>query len=134
LRNFVASSVATRLMSGTALIAALAFGITALIIYVRSSNALMDGAKISMQNLAQAEAGQIAGDLERAFSTNEALRNSFLSQRALGGLDRGTASAIIRQQLVAHPEWIGVGTIWEPDAFDGKDAENTTTEGHDATG
>ncbi|MBB3274591.1 MULTISPECIES: methyl-accepting chemotaxis protein [unclassified Pseudoxanthomonas] len=134
LRNFASSSVATRLMSGTALIAALAFGVTALITYIRSSNALLDSAQTSMQNLAQAEAERISGDLERAFSTNETLRDSFLSQRAHAGLDRGTASAIIRQQLVTHPEWVGVGTIWEPDAFDGKDAENVTTEGHDATG
>ncbi|MGS1079449.1 methyl-accepting chemotaxis protein [Pseudoxanthomonas beigongshangi] len=134
LRQFVASSVATRLMSGTALIAALAFGVTALITYVRSSHALMDSAHASMQNLAQAEAERISGDLGRAFSTNETLRDSFLSQRAHSGLDRGTASAIIRQQLTAHPEWIGVGTIWEPQAFDGKDAENVATEGHDATG
>ncbi|MGN6222319.1 PDC sensor domain-containing protein, partial [Pseudoxanthomonas sp.] len=134
LRKLIASSVATRLMSGTALIVALAFGVTALITYVRSSHSLMDSAHESMQNLARFEAQRISGDLGRAFSTNETMRENFLSQRAHGGLDRGTASAVIRQQLVAHPEWIGVGTIWEPQAFDGKDAENVTTPGHDATG
>ena len=134
LRNFASRSVATRLMFGTALIVVLAFGVTALVTYVRSSRSLMDSAQQSMQNLARFEAQQIAGDLERAFSTNETLRDSFLSQRAQGGLDRATASAVIRQQLVSHPEWMGVGTIWEPQAFDGKDADNVATAGHDATG
>ncbi|GGD41655.1 methyl-accepting chemotaxis protein [Pseudoxanthomonas indica] len=127
-------SIATRLMAGTAVIAVLAFGATAGITYIRSSNALMESAHGSLENLAQLEAARISSDLTRAFDTNDALANALLTQRADGGLERKRASMLMHNQLVAHPEWTGVGTIWETQAYDGKDAEFIDAEGHDATG
>ena len=127
-------SIATRLMVGTAVIAVLAFGATAGITYIRSSNALLESAHGSLENLAQLEAERISSNLTRGFDTNDALANSLLTQRADGGLERKRASMLMHNQLTAHPEWTGVGTIWEPQAYDGKDAEFVDAEGHDASG
>ena len=41
---------------------------------------------------------------------------------------------MLGEQLRSHPEWLGKSTMWEADAFDGKDAEFVNTEAHDATG
>ncbi|MBK1650416.1 methyl-accepting chemotaxis protein [Rhabdochromatium marinum] len=41
---------------------------------------------------------------------------------------------ILSTYLQGHPELFGVWTLWEPDAFDGLDAQYAGTPGHDASG
>lgn len=127
-------SIATRVMYGVALVALLAFGVAAAASYLRSSQALLTGARATMEGLASLEAQRISGELGRAFDGNEALAHALLAQRAGDGVSRAAAGAVIRRQLEAHPEWVGVGTLWEPDAFDGQDAAHVAAEGHDDTG
>ncbi|WP_146081698.1 methyl-accepting chemotaxis protein, partial [Pseudoxanthomonas sp. KAs_5_3] len=127
-------SIATRVMAGTAVLALLAFGVAATASYLRSSESLLAAARTSMDGLANLEAERISGELTSAFDTNEALASALLAQRAGEGIDRTAASAVFKRQLEAHPEWVGVGTLWEPDAFDGKDADFVGSEGHDDTG
>ncbi|MHC6201622.1 methyl-accepting chemotaxis protein [Breznakiellaceae bacterium SP9] len=43
-------------------------------------------------------------------------------------------NTMLRGVAMANPEVIGVWTIWEPNAFDGRDAEFVDTEGSDGTG
>jgi Methyl-accepting chemotaxis protein len=121
-------------MYGTAVVALLAFGVAAAASYLRSSQSLLAGARTTMEGLAGLEAQRIEGELTGAFDTNEALAGALLALRAGDGPSRTVASAIFKRQLEAHPEWVGVGTLWEPDAFDGKDADYRTAEGHDDTG
>jgi methyl-accepting chemotaxis protein len=132
--RFSSRSIATRVMVGTAVVALLAFGVAAAASYLRSSQSLLAGARTTMEGLANLEAQRISGELTGAFDTNEALASALLAQRAGDGLDRAEASAIFKRQLETHPEWVGVGTLWEPDAFDGKDADFVAAEGHDDTG
>jgi methyl-accepting chemotaxis protein len=127
-------SIATRVMYGTALVALLAFGVAAAASYLRSSQSLLAGARTTMEGLANQEAQRISGELTRAFDGNDALAHALLAQRGDDGISRSAASAIFKRQLEAHPEWVGVGTLWEPDAFDGKDADHIGAEGHDDTG
>ena len=127
-------SIATRVMAGTAVLALLAFGVAATASYLRSSESLLAAARTSMDGLANLEAERIAGELTGAFDANDALAQALLAQRSGDGVSRASASAIFKRQLEAHPEWVGVGTLWEPDAFDGKDADFTAAEGHDGTG
>ncbi|UYK78441.1 methyl-accepting chemotaxis protein [Xanthomonas sacchari] len=128
------SSVVTRLMIGVSAIAALCFGITALLIYAKSSQALLTSAKAGMTNAAYLEAKRIAGDMNTAFSANQALANAMLVQRTQDGNARANASEIMRRELQQHPDWTAMGTMWEPQAFDGKDAQYAGSEGHDASG
>jgi len=127
-------SIANRLMLGTALIAMLCFGVTAAISYREASASLVDASRHTMQSEAQAEALRVSGDLSSAFATSQALAQNLLVQRAAGTLSRATVAAVIHQQVQVHPEWVGFGTLWEPEAFDGKDTEFVGAEAHDATG
>ncbi|HCV97045.1 MAG TPA: chemotaxis protein, partial [Stenotrophomonas sp.] len=127
-------SIANRLMLGTALIAMLCFGITAAISYREASQALMDSSRQTMQSEANAESRRVGADLAAAFSTSQALADSLVVQHATGTLTRATAAQVLQQQLRSHPEWVGLGTLWEPQAFDGKDSEYVDAEAHDATG
>ncbi|WP_433367236.1 methyl-accepting chemotaxis protein [Actinoplanes sp. CA-142083] len=57
-----------------------------------------------------------------------------MDQTAANG-DRKTARADLRAVLVEHPEFLGVWSGWEPDAFDGNDSDfRKADDGYDATG
>lgn len=127
-------SIAHRLMLGTALLALACFGLTATISYWRSSDALLAASRASMGNLARLEAQRIADEMGRAFTTSETLADSLLTDRANGAVDRSLTSEELHRVLQAHPQWTGVGTMWEPQAYDRQDAKFANSEGHDATG
>jgi methyl-accepting chemotaxis protein len=55
-----------------------------------------------------------------------------LKQRQMAS--REVADQLIRSVLEAHPEFTGIGTVWEANAFDGKDSEYAGKPGHDASG
>ncbi len=127
-------SIANRLMLGTALIAMLCFGITAAISYREASQALVESSRRTMQSQAEAEARRVGADLSAAFAASRALADSLVVQRAAGTLSRATVAQVLQQQLQSHPEWVGFGTLWEPQAFDGKDSAFVDAPAHDASG
>ncbi|WP_411834785.1 methyl-accepting chemotaxis protein [Pseudoxanthomonas mexicana] len=121
-------------MLGTAIIALFSFGLTAAISYWKSSSALLGASQASMENLARLEAERISAELGSAHDTARTLASVLLAQRRQGTLTREDAAQLVRSQIEAHPEWIGVSTLWEPQAFDGKDEEYVGAEAHDETG
>jgi len=127
-------SIANRLMLGTALIAMLCFGVTAAISYREASQALIAASRQTMQSEADAESRRVGAELATAFATSQALADSLVVQHAAGTLNRAVAAQVVEQQLRSHPEWVGFGTLWEPQAFDGKDSEFVDAPAHDATG
>ncbi len=132
-RHF-SSSIAARLMLGLAVIAMLSFGVTALVSYLRSSDALLSSSRTSMENLANLEAQRIAAELGRGFESNDAIVSSLLGQREQQATNRHSANAMLHRQLESHTGWLGVSTLWEPDAYDGNDQAYSDSEGHDGSG
>ncbi|AWH45135.1 methyl-accepting chemotaxis protein [Stenotrophomonas sp. ZAC14A_NAIMI4_1] len=128
-------SIAHKLMLGTASIALLCFGVTAFLIYRQASASLVNASRQTMGSEAIAEARKVSADLGTAFASNDAMVETVLAQRARGDApDRAALAAVIGEQLNAHPEWVGKSTMWEANAFDGKDADFVDSEAHDATG
>jgi DNA-binding CsgD family transcriptional regulator len=62
------------------------------------------------------------------------LASVFSSLKSLGLADRGVFLEIMRRVLVANSGWLGVWTVWEPNALDGLDTIFAGTSGHDQTG
>ncbi|TCM49689.1 methyl-accepting chemotaxis sensory transducer with Cache sensor [Rhizobium sp. PP-F2F-G48] len=62
------------------------------------------------------------------------MRSYLVSATQAGTSSRSAADAFLRQILTDNPAAIGVSTGWEPNAFDGKDADFKGKPGHDATG
>jgi hypothetical protein len=104
-------SIATRVMYGVALVALLAFGVAAAASYLRSSQALLTGARATMEGLASLEAQRISGELGRAFDGNEALAHALLAQRAGDGVSRAAASAPATASA-ARPPAPSSGASW----------------------
>ncbi|MBW2187399.1 MAG: methyl-accepting chemotaxis protein [Deltaproteobacteria bacterium] len=49
-------------------------------------------------------------------------------------LSRRQINLMLRRMVLENPDFVGGSTCWEPNAFDGRDAEYANTPGHDSTG
>ncbi len=125
-------SVATRLMLGVALIAIAAFGLTATVSYWKSSRALLASAQGALENLAQYETQRVAVEMSQSYDAVQTLAENLKTQR--GQVSRAVVDETFKQQVEMHPERAGMCVLFEPDAFDGKDAEFVDAPMHDATG
>ncbi len=83
-------------------------------------------------------AGALAGSLEQrlgsALGTARTLSLAFAGMAAGGEPTRAQANAMLQRTLEKNPDFIGLWTLWEPNAFDGRDAEYAGHPGHDASG
>jgi methyl-accepting chemotaxis protein len=81
-------------------------------------------------------ASQVKARVEVALDEARALGQIFQSVANLEGveLSREEANLLLRDFIERRPEFLGVYVAFEPNAYDGKDAEAAGTPGHDATG
>jgi methyl-accepting chemotaxis protein len=86
------------------------------------------------EELAARNAAQIGGELNATMTVARTLAQSLAGLKAAGTLDRAQADALLRRVLEDSPHFLGVWTAWEPQAFDGRDAEFVGQPGHDSTG
>lgn len=89
-------------------------------------------------DLARQRAATVAGNmkvrLDAAMGTARTVAMAFEGLQAEGKPSRALADAILKQTLNETPDVIGIWTVWEPNAFDGHDADFIDKPGHDATG
>jgi methyl-accepting chemotaxis protein len=84
---------------------------------------------------AHVQAAQIRTILERTLDVGETFTQSVSIVKTEGvQLSRDQVNAMLRQVLKDNPQFVGVDVLFEPNAFDGKDAEFINTEGSDANG
>jgi DNA-binding CsgD family transcriptional regulator len=67
-------------------------------------------------------------------STARKLSETFAGMRELGIKDRRLFDDILRETLAQNPQYLGVWSVWEPNALDGRDRDFANAPGHDATG
>ncbi|KPL71447.1 hypothetical protein ADN00_17325 [Ornatilinea apprima] len=98
---------------------------------ISSSNAQTIGL-----NQAKANAAAIQGKLEIGLDTARSFAQALSAQKTLGesSLTRQQVEAMTEQILIQNPNFNGIYTIWEPNAFDGQDADFVNATGHDASG
>lgn len=86
-------------------------------------------------DMAHTQAAEIRTVLERTLGVGETLTQSVSVVKTDGiQLSRDQVNAMLRQVLKDNPQFVGVDVLFEPNAFDGKDAEYINTEGSDANG
>jgi methyl-accepting chemotaxis protein len=115
--------------AGTVAVLALIIGIVAWL----SRNSALRSAEQLVQQTSQASAHQVETRLAASWSTAEALTQLSMSlhQSKIG---REATSAATRALLEVNPQFVGLGSYWEPNAFDGRDADYVNKPGTDATG
>ena len=92
------------------------------------------------QKLALAEsreyAKQIQIKLESAFVANRTISEAISSIKSSSQTNtkRDEVNTILKDVLTRFPNFLGVYTVWEPNAFDNQDSAFVNTLGHDKTG
>jgi methyl-accepting chemotaxis protein len=86
------------------------------------------------QELAKRNAKEISAHMEAALHTAKALAQGIDGIHAGGLADRKVVDSMLQNVLISNPDFTGVWSGWEPNAFDGKDASYASQPGHDATG
>ncbi len=78
---------------------------------------------------------EVRNEINNALDTARSLAFSFAGlKKQKQTPERTILSSMLREIVEQAPQFLGVWTVWEPDALDGKDAEYVNKEGHDATG
>ncbi len=87
------------------------------------------------RQLARAQGEQIVGDLLQDLASVRALASVLHTRnRIQPDQRRDFINQVFARYLADHTEILGVWTVWEPNAFDGLDAQFVNAAGHDATG
>ena len=87
--------------------------------------------------VASANAISVNEDIEVALNTARTLAQLLSTVKDTEhtiDLDRDQVMEMLRKILVENTQLVGVFTVWEPNAFDDKDAQFVNAEGHDQTG
>ena len=83
---------------------------------------------------AGAKCGALQMNAFATVSTARQLADTFAGMRELGIKDRRLFDEILRETLAQNPQYLGVWSVWEPNALDGRDRDFANSPGHDATG
>jgi methyl-accepting chemotaxis protein len=127
------------------IIAALVVGlaVTTFFISDRSARITRGLSEENGKQIATTVASDVQRDINVAIRVTETMRDAFIGLYGAGIKDRATYLAMLESAVKANPQYVAVWTAWEPNAFDGKDAEFANTDGkatfpgakaHDATG
>ncbi len=110
------------------------FAVTISLLTRQAGSMQQESAQQYAKQLAINNAGKVAERINLALHAARSLAFELAAMQASGKADRANADLLLKSVLEGHPEFTGVGTIWEANAFDGKDSEYAGKEGHDATG
>ncbi len=124
----------TKIIFTIILLSVLAFGVTIAFTSYRSFNAVKELSFKEADGLAAKYSAAFSSDLEVAIDTARTLANSLEALRANGNPTREEANVILKNILEKNPQFIGVWTCWEPNAFDNEDSLYINKEGNDSTG
>lgn len=117
----------------------LGIGLTVIILTTysvyKTRNNSMETARAEAIFVAKQYAQEIEDEIELAIDVANTTAFTFASLKENKfQIDRDTANEILKKILKNNPTFLGIGAIWEPDAFDGLDYKYKNTTGHDDTG
>jgi methyl-accepting chemotaxis protein len=127
-------NLATKLLGSLCTVITLALGLLVLIVNRQQSRVAEDQALQLATKVAEHSAAQVKAQLDEAITPVRTLAQTFVAHKMAGVTDRKLADAMLRKVIEEHTKLIGIWTIWEPNAFDGKDAAFVNTPSTDATG
>lgn len=132
---FIPSSLRGRMV---AFVLAAAFAIsvsTCAIVAWKMREGLAQEAHLTAETLAEGISTRVEREFETVFASARAMADLAESQKGRGQRGERTAfDSFLLRSVEHHPGWLGAYTVWEPNAFDGRDAEFRGAACHDATG
>lgn len=127
-------SLSLRLILIIALVATGAVAISASTLTLLGSGYAHEQALEVMRTQAREQAARISNILNADIAIAETIVSAASAAAESRATSRAGFDAFLKQTLADHPAILGTWVGFEPNAFDGQDAEFANTSGHDATG
>ena len=131
-----AHSIRNRITFLAVCIAACIFVLSMLVSTLDSRDNALKGAQDNARLLAEREAARLEGELKRAFASARTLAHTLQGMKAAGTPpSREQIDHAMREMLQQTPDVLAYGSLWEPNALDGRDSEYAgRAPSHDKTG
>ena len=95
----------------------------------------LDAAQEQAITLSESHAAHIKAEVELALDAARTMAQALTAVKSQNiELTRDEVNAMLKQLTTENPNFVGTWTIWEADAFDGKDAEYAGQAPYDHTG
>jgi methyl-accepting chemotaxis protein len=113
----------------------IAFGFTVSFVTISARNLVKTQALREAREIASRYSSVIKAEIEVAMNAARTIAQTFEGIKAHGDIpERAMLDAVLKQVLEKNTDFIGVWSVWEPNALDGNDAEFADEWGHDETG
>lgn len=100
-----------------------------------TNTAAISASKMDLLSISSATGNNYQDVLDSGFYSARSLAAAISGVHNSGQpLTRDQVNKMLINLLMDNPGFLGTYTLWEPDAFDGKDSSFKNTEGHDETG
>jgi methyl-accepting chemotaxis protein len=110
------------------------FALTISVLTYRASISQRIVAQQYAEQLSKHEGIVVAEHMNTALDAARTLAQALAGMKAAGVANRTAADEMMKGIMRGSPDFLGVWTGWEPNAFDGKDADYADKPGHDQTG
>lgn len=127
-------SLRARMLLGVVSMISLGFIITIFFVVRQGTLIQTESAFAYVEERVKYEALKIAQETEVASSVAGVMAQMFKGIWVSKQSDRDVALSIMQEVMADNPGFLGVWTVWEPDAFDGYDEFHRNTHYHDETG
>ncbi|QDK37020.1 methyl-accepting chemotaxis protein [Bdellovibrio sp. NC01] len=127
-------SIQVKLAAPIILIALFVFAAMNVLVAVNSLQTAKKEAMEKSLATARSYANEMRLEVERGFDISRTMAHQFQSFRAHGFTSREPVHESLKEILVQNKFLIGAWTGWEPNAWDGKDAQFANSKGTDQTG
>ena len=115
----------TKICLAAAACTVVSLAVTGIAVGIQSSRNAEQAARDGVKATAQFAAQQVQADMQGSFASVQSLANALkVASEAANPPPRPQLDATLKGMLEANKGWLAAYSLWEPDAFDGKDAEN----------
>jgi methyl-accepting chemotaxis protein len=136
-KNIFARSLQAKLILGIVLCLAVVGAVLITYSTVSTLNRAVENGKQGALAEGQNQAKYVKSQIEVALVAARTMAQTLAPIKAKEqpiALTRDQVNAMLNNVLATNPQFLGTYTLWEPNAFDGKDAEYVNKPAHDATG
>jgi methyl-accepting chemotaxis protein len=132
--RFQTLSLRAKTMLVVSAVVAAGFAICIAVVTTRSGDAERTQTIQYVEQLARTNSTSIGNQMDSTLETMSNVALALVAMKTHGVADRKAADELLKSVLAAHASYLGIGTVWEPNAFDGKDASFANTPETDKTG
>lgn len=103
-------------------------------ISITTKEEALDSARTLAMTTSEKIGTLVQAELDDVMNSARTLAVSLVGMKETDITNRAAVNEILRRNLEANPSWKGLWTLWEPDAFDGQDADYINKLGSDYSG